>query len=248
MFRFKLFSLFICLSTGFSLLAQNNELPPEATEVWEPEPRVVTPGTSPSEAPSDAIVLFDGQNTSAWESVQNGGPIGWKIEDGCMTVVKGTGGIKTKEAFGDIQLHIEWRTPAVVEGNGQGRGNSGIFFQSQYELQVLDNYRNRTYSNGQAGSLYKQAIPLVNACRPPGEWQTYDVIFLAPKFNEDGHVVRPATFTVLHNGVLVQNMTALIGPTLYIGVPSYEAHGDLPIMLQDHGNPVSYRNIWLRKL
>ncbi|RMG16112.1 MAG: DUF1080 domain-containing protein [Bacteroidetes bacterium] len=230
-----------------SLFGQS-KLPPEATEVWEPEPRVVTPGTTPSDAPSDAIVLFDGSDLSAWESV-NGGEAKWALSDGAMTVVKGTGAIQTRQGFGDCQLHIEWRTPAEVVGEGQGRGNSGIFLQSNYEVQVLDSYNNRTYSNGQAASIYKQHIPLVNACRPPGTWQTYDIIYSAPRFNKDGMVVRPAYVTVIHNGVLVQNHVELRGPTVYIGLPSYKAHADkLPLMLQDHGNPVSYRNIWIREL
>ena len=241
--------LYLAVS-GLPLLAvAQDEIPPELTEVWEPEPKVVTPGAEvANQAPSDAIILFDGENTSAWESVTTGGPIEWQVSDDAMIVVKGTGAIRTKQSFGDVQLHIEWRTPSEIEGNGQGRGNSGVFLQSKYELQVLDSYRNRTYSNGQAGSMYKQAIPLVNACRPPGEWQTYDVIYLAPQFNEDGLVVRPATITVLHNGVLIQNMTELRGPTVYRGIPSYEAHGKAPLMLQDHSNPLSFRNIWIREL
>jgi hypothetical protein len=171
------------------------------------------------------------------------------VEDGAMTVVKKTGNILTKQGFGDCQLHIEWRTPAEVVGESQGRGNSGIFLQSRYELQVLDSYNNRTYSNGQAGSLYKQAIPLVNACRKPGEWQAYDAIYTAPRFAEDGTVQRPAFITVLQNGVLVQNHFELKGPTEYIGQPKYKKHNPKePLMLQDHGNPVSYRNIWIREL
>ena len=244
--RFSLIILIIFLPLVF--FAQNDQKwPPELTEVWEPIPEVVTPGTSVNTAPSDAIVLFDGTNTDEWVSVQSKEKIGWKIEDGAMTVVKGTGGIQTKREFGDVQLHIEWRTPAEVEGDGQGRGNSGVFLQSTYEVQVLDNYNNRTYSNGQAGSIYKQSMPLVNACRPPGEWQTYDIIFMAPQFS-NGQVIRPATITVFHNGVLVQNHYELKGNTPYIGLPKYKAHGKLPLMLQDHSNPVSYRNIWVREL
>lgn len=231
----------------FALAAQNNTLPPAATEVWEPEPRVVTPGVD-NGAPSDAIVLFNGNATAEWESVNNGGPIEWKVEEGAMTVVKGKGGIKTKRKFNDFQLHIEWRTPSEVVGNSQGRGNSGIFLQEIYEVQVLDSYMNRTYSNGQAGSIYKQHIPLVNACKPPGEWQTYDIIYSAPHFNQDGMVIKPAKVTVLQNGILVQNGIELKGPTEYIGIPKYKAHGAGGIMLQDHGNPVSFRNIWIREL
>ena len=237
----------LCLFGLPFVLSGQDKMPPEATEVWEPEPRVVTPGTNGG-PPSDAIVLFDGENTSAWESIKTGGPIGWQVADNAMTVVKGTGGIRTKQKFEDVQLHIEWRSPTEIEGNGQGRGNSGVFFQEQYEVQVLDSYRNRTYSNGQAGSLYKQHIPLVNAMRPPGEWQVYDIIFKAPQFNNDGMVIAPATVTVIHNGVLVQNHVELRGPTIYIGIPSYKKHGPGSIMLQDHGNPVSFRNIWIREL
>ena len=166
-----------------------------------------------------------------------------------MVVQGGTGNIQTKEGYGDCQLHIEWRTPAEVKGEGQGRGNSGIFFMGRYELQVLDNYNNKTYVNGQAASIYKQLPPLVNACRPPGEWQTYDIIFTAPRFYENGGVKSQARITVLHNGVLVQNDGALLGGTQYIGVSNYEKHGDKePIVLQDHGNPTAFRNIWIRPL
>jgi hypothetical protein len=166
-----------------------------------------------------------------------------------MTVAGGTGNIKSKQGFGDCQLHIEWRTPAIVKGEGQGRGNSGIFFMGLYELQVLDNYNNVTYSNGQAGSIYKQRMPLVNASRKPGEWQTYDVVFTAPRFNEDGTVKAAARITVLHNGVLVQNNIEIWGATEYIGTPGYTKHADkLPFILQDHGDAVSYRNIWVREL
>ncbi len=219
---------------------------PKATEVWEPEPRVVTPGQNLA-PPSDAIVLFDGSDASAWRH-RDGSDIKWKIEDGAMTVVGGTGSIFTREDFGDVQLHIEWRSPRVVEGEDQGRGNSGVFLQNMYEVQVLDSYNNRTYSNGQAGSIYKQYMPLVNACRPPGEWQTYDIIYKAPHFNTDGIKVAPGYLTVIHNGVLIQNHVEIKGTTPYIGLPKNPAHGDGPIQLQDHGNPVSYRNIWLRKL
>ena len=220
---------------------------PKLTEVWEPEPAVVTPGEG-SAPPSDAIVLFDGSDLSAWQS-KNGRDAEWSVADGAMTVVRKTGDIQTRQGFGDVQLHIEWRTPDVVEGKGQGRGNSGVFLQGLYEVQVLDSYSNRTYSNGQAASLYKQHIPLVNASRGPGEWQVYDIVYRAPHFNEDGSLGSPAFVTVIHNGVLVQNHVELKGPTVYRGHPEYEAHADkLPLMLQDHGNPVSYRNIWIREL
>ncbi len=221
---------------------------PEETEVWEPVPQIVTPAADIHQPPSDAIVLFDGSDLSNWVD-QDGGAAKWKVEDGAMTVVKGTGAIRTKQGFGSVQLHIEWRSPSEVVGEGQGRGNSGIFLQDRYEVQVLDSYNNRTYSNGQAASIYKQHIPLANACRPPGEWQTYDIIYTAPIFDAAGKLARHAYVTVIHNGILVQNHVALRGPTQYIGQPEYEAHEDkLPIQLQDHNNPVSYRNIWIREL
>jgi len=219
---------------------------PKATEVWEPEPKVVTPGANGT-APSDAIVLFDGKSLNNWLG-KDGNIAQWALNDGAMVAVKGTGDIKTKAAFGDIQLHIEWRTPAQVQGEGQGRGNSGIFFQERYELQILDSYNNRTYSNGQAGSIYKQSIPLVNASKGPGEWQTYDVIFIAPKFNEDGTQKASGRITVFHNGVLIQNNTEILGTTEYIGKPKVIAHGKASIKLQDHGNPTAFRNIWVREL
>ena len=218
------------------------------TEVWEPVPAVVTPGRNGA-PPSDAIVLFDGRDLSQWVADSGGGAAGWRVDGDAMTVVPGTGSIRTRRGFGDVQLHIEWRTPAEVSGEGQGRGNSGIYFMGRYELQVLDSYDNRTYSNGQAGAIYKQHIPLVNASRGPGEWQTYDVVFTAPRFGADGALLRPASMTVFHNGVLIQNHAELRGPTRYIGQPAYEAHpGREPLLLQDHGNPVSYRNIWVREL
>ncbi len=220
---------------------------PVATEVWEPVPRVVS---SPSDkfVPSDAIVLFDGKDLSAWKSARKDTLALWTTDGEAMTVKPKTGDIESKQSFGSIQLHIEWRTPAQVESEGQGRGNSGVFFQKRYEVQVLDNYNNKTYPNGQAGSIYKQYIPLVNACRAPGEWQSYDIIFMAPEFNADGIRVRPGYLTVFHNGVLIQNHVEVQGTTEYIGLPKNIAHGDAPIMLQDHGNLVSYRNIWVREL
>lgn len=243
-------TLFLSACTLLSLAAtaQNNEqMKPEATEVWEPVPKVINAGTETLTAPSDAIILFDGKNLDNWEA-EKGGPAKWEVKNDVMTVVKGGGVIKTKQQFEDFQLHIEWRTPAEVKGESQGRGNSGIFMQEYYELQVLDNYNNRTYSNGQAGSFYKQKIPLVNACKKPGEWQTYDVIWTAPRFNDDGSLKSPARATVLQNGVLVQNNVELEGQTQYIGKPFYVKHGPKSIALQDHGNPVSYRNIWIRQL
>ena len=187
--------------------------------------------------------------TNEWTN-ENGEEPGWVVADGCVTVKKGTGRIKTKRVFEDFQLHIEWRTPAEVIGESQGRGNSGVFLQGIYEIQVLDNYNNRTYRNGQAGSLYKQHPPLVNACKAPGEWQIYDIIYTAPRFNNDGTFFTSPTVTVIHNGVLVQNNMEFRGPGVYVGIPEYavKKHGPGPLVLQDHGNPVSYRNIWIRKL
>jgi hypothetical protein len=229
--------------------AQNDKRTPESTEVWEPQPKIVTTG-EPGAPPSDAIVLFDGKNLDEWISVEGDAPAKWTLKDGTFTVAPGTKDIKTKKQFGDLQLHVEWRSPAVTDPSkvSQGRGNSGIFLQEKYEVQVLDNYENKTYSNGQAGSIYKQHIPLANACKKPGEWQTYDIIYTAPRFNDDGRVIAPAYVTVIHNGVLLQNHVALWGSTQYIGFPLYEKHGKGPLRLQDHGNLVSYRNIWVREL
>ena len=244
-----LIAVFIML-TGLSFAQDDDNLPaPELTEVWEPVPPVVTPGEG-TQPPSDAIVLFDGTDLSKWENAK-GKKAQWFVnkDEGCVTVEPKTGIIQTKQEFGDIQLHIEWRTPAIVKGRGQGRGNSGIFLQGRYELQVLDSYRNQTYSNGQAGSIYKQGIPLANACKGPGEWQTYDVVFTAPRFNDDGSVKTPAYITVFQNGILVQNHFEIQGSTEYRGEPAYHAHPlKQPLSLQDHGNPVSYRNIWVREL
>lgn len=229
---------------------------PADTEVWDPVPPVVTPGATDRDPPSDAIVLFDGKNLDEWVSVKDKGPAGWTVADGVVTVHKPSGNIQTKRSFTDYQLHLEWRIPANITGKDQGRGNSGVFLASTgdgdggYELQILDSYNNRTYSNGQAGSIYKQAMPLVNAMRKPGEWNTYDVIWTAPRFKADGSVESPARVTALHNGVLVQHDFALKGETVYIGTPTYKAHGATPIKLQSHGDPsepISFRNIWIRE-
>lgn len=209
----------------------------------DPEPRVVTPGAAPGAPPSDAIVLFDGRDLSAWKG-ENGGAPSWKVENG-HAEVRG-GGILTKEEFGAVQLHVEWATPAEVKGEGQGRGNSGVYLQGRYEIQVLDSYRNKTYPNGQAGAFYGHAAPLVNASRPPGEWQSYDIIFHPPKPGPDGKVV-PGSFTVFHNGVLIQDRTPVPGDaTTSAKFDGVAPKG--PIFLQDHGNPVRYRNIWVRRL
>lgn len=236
----------IISATAMNAQLDTTKQTPESSELWNPLPRIVsTPTTG---APSDAIVLFDGKDFSKWKSSKSGGNVPWTIADGAMTVKEKSGDIETVDQFDDYQLHIEFRTPAVVKGNSQGRGNSGIFMQGKYELQVLDSYDNRTYSNGQAGSIYKQTMPLVNASRKPGEWQVYDVIYTSPKFNKDGMITHPAYITVLHNGVLVQNHTPIFGTTPYIGQPQYEVHGKGPIKLQDHDNPTSFRNIWIRPL
>jgi hypothetical protein len=225
---------------------------PESSELWNPVPRIVTPGgastpTPTATAPSDALILFDGKDLSKWKSSGKGN-VQWTVADGAFTIKPGTGDIETTDQFDNYQLHIEFRSPLVVKGNSQGRGNSGIFQQGVYELQVLDSYDNVTYSNGQAGSIYKRSMPLVNASRKPGEWQTYDVIWMAPKFNKDSMVIEPAYITVFHNGVLVQNHTPVVGTTPYIGAPQLQVHGKGPIRLQDHGDLVSYRNIWIREL
>lgn len=247
-----LLSILPILLFAFVAEAQKDEekMKPHHTEFWDPEVKMVTPGERPQDAPSDAIILFDGTKEGFEDNWVNneGNPSEWKVKDECVTVKKRAGAIKSAQEFGDIQLHIEWRTPKKVKGDGQGRGNSGIYMQERYELQVLDNYENRTYRNGQAASIYKQHPPLVNVCKKPGEWQTYDIIYTAPRFRKDGSVFTPATFTVLHNGVLVQNNVKLLGPTKYVGISQYDAHGKASIMIQDHGNPVSFRNIWVREL
>ena len=228
-----------------SLFAQKD---PKTTEVWTPEPKVITPGKTLSEAPADAIILFNGTTAASWQH-KNGTEAKWLVADNVLTVKAGSGDIQTKQKFGDCQLHIEWRTPSVVKGEGQGRGNSGIFFMGLYELQILDSYENKTYPNGQAASIYKQHIPLVNACKPPGEWQSYDIIFTAPRFSDNGSLLEPARITVIQNGVLVQNNVTIWGGTQYIGLPTYVKHGAKEsIALQDHGNPTSFRNVWIREL
>jgi hypothetical protein len=243
--------LLIGMSTaisGYSIAqdsqAQREEMA-QKTEVWEPKPAVVT--ALRGLAPSDAVVLFNGEDLSAWQALE-GGDAPWTVERNSLTVKPGSGDIKTKQSFCDIQLHMEWKTPTDVEGlEGQQRNNSGVFLQQRYEIQVLDSYRNQTYANGQAASVYKQSIPLVNAMRPAGQWQHYDIIYTAPRFDEK-MLSEPAYVTVMHNGVLVQNHVEIQGKTQWIGAPSYEAHGCAPLQLQDHGNEVSFRNIWVREL
>lgn len=213
-----------------------------------PRPAAVDPGPArdPAPAPKDAIVLFDGTNLDGWKG--RDGAAKWAIADGAMQVNR-TGDIETKAEFGDCQLHIEWCAPNPPKGESQGRGNSGVFFFGRYEVQVLDSFENPTYADGQAGALYGQKPPLVNACRPPGQWQTYDIVFVAPRFQADGSVQSPARVTVLHNGIVVQLDEALLGATGHRALAKYEAHGPKgPIKLQDHGDPVRFRNIWVRPL
>jgi len=263
-------TLAVLIAAAASLWAQQPPLPqapaqpggrgnPKDTEVWEPEPPVVTPGADNAAPPSDAIVLFDGKNLDEWVSTQDKSPAKWPVAEGVMTVSKarGVGNIETKRRFRNYQLHIEWKIPKNITGSDQARGNSGVFLASTgpgdagYELQILDSYNNKTYVNGQAGSMYKQGIPLANPSRRPGEWQSYEVIWTAPVFNADGSVKSPAYVTVFFNGVLVQNHFELKGETLYIGKPSYKKYDSAPIKLQAHGDasePISFRNIWVREL
>jgi hypothetical protein len=258
--QFSKFLAIAALMAVAPLFAQQTAAPkPEDTEVWQPVPKIVTPGDTNTAPPSDAIVLFDGKNLDEWVSNRDKSPAKWLVSDGVLTVnkAKDAGNIETKQTFKDYQLHIEWKIPENITGTGQARGNSGVFLASTgpgddgYELQVLDSYNNKTYVNGQAGSIYKQAIPLVNANRKPGEWQTYDVVWTAPTFNTDGSVKTPAYVTVLFNGVLVENHFELKGETRYIGKPFYKKYDTAPIKLQAHGDrsePISFRNIWVRKL
>ena len=241
----KVTLLLLCFSFMINYMVGQS---PEDTEDWSRKPEMVTPGNG-TQPPSDAIVLYNcPTDKDNWVNVDSG-PITWKVEEDILTIVPHSGDIQTKQHFGNVQLHVEWRTPEDMEGTGQERGNSGIYLMSLYEVQVLDSYENETYYNGQAGSIYKQHIPLVNACRQQGEWQTFDIFFTASKFNEDGSLDTPAYMTVVHNGVLIQNHVEIKGPTVYKGKPSYWKHEEkLPLMLQDHSSPVSYRNIWIREL
>jgi hypothetical protein len=258
------FSTFLAFATLFAVVAplsaQQPPAPkPQDTEVWEPVPKIVTPGATDAAPPSDAIVLFDGKNLDQWVLNRDKSPANWIVADGVVTVKKGpgSGNIETKRSFKNYQLHIEWKIPENITGTDQARGNSGVFLASTgpgdagYELQILDSYNNKTYVNGQAGSIYKQGIPLVNPNRKPGEWQTYDVVWTAPTFNADGSLKTPAYVTVFFNGVLVQNHFELKGETRYIGQPFYKKYDTAPIKLQAHGDrsePISFRNIWVREL
>jgi len=224
---------------------------PEMTEIWKPQVKVISAAKTLGNAPSDAIILFDGKNLDAWVSqVDTMKSVQWKIvNNDYFEVVPFSGSIQTKMKFGDCQLHIEFSAPDSVKFSGQGRGNSGIFFQNRYELQVLDSYNNKTYANGQAGSIYKDHAPLVNVMRDPLEWNSYDVIYTAPRFKLNGDLDSPARITVLHNGVLIQNNVSINGLTRYIGLHDYpSAHGEDVILLQDHGTKVQFRNIWIRKI
>lgn len=230
---------------------------PKATEQWEPVPRSVNPGANAGAPPSDAIVLFDGRNLDEWISTNDRTAARWKVHDGIVTVDKATGNIETRRQFHSYQLHLEYRIPQDITGEGQARGNSGLFLASTgsgdagYEIQILDSWKNQTYVNGQAASVYKQSAPLVNAAREPGLWQSYDVVWEAPVFESDGKLASPAYVTLLHNGVLVQNHTRLAGETLFIGKPQYKSYQRAAIKLQAHGDPsapISFRNIWVREL
>ena len=221
----------------------------EVHDMNRPPVPIVTPPDQVGMPPSDAIILFGGEDTSEWAPDRGTGPIKWNVKDGYMEVARKAGGIHTVQKFGNCQLHIEWRTPKVVKGDSQGRGNSGIFFMGRYELQMLDSYNNPTYPDGQAAAIYGQHPPMVNVCRGPGEWQVYDVAFMRPIFDDDGDLVRPARITVMHNGVVVHNNLPIEGATAHKRKARYRRHDDeAPLSLQDHGNPTAFRNIWIRRL
>ena len=268
----RLLTLFFCFFISFvcGVYAQSGaEITPESTELYVNLVKI-SPGLTEQMPPSDATVLFDGTDLVKWQAMQlqiardmpgmvksiadyEPGkvtePALWKVANGIMTVEPGTGAIETKQLFSDMQLHLEWNAPEAEEKSGQGYSNSGVFFMGLYEVQILNSYENTTYSNGQASSVYKQHIPLVNASRAPGQWQSYDIIFMAPRFSEKGSLISPARITVFHNGVLVQNNVELLGPTTYIGASHYTPHPEkMPLALQDHGDPVQFRNIWIREL
>lgn len=245
-FSLKAGIFILSLFTGHLSFAQT-KFQPQDTEYYSPKIRTVT--TEPNKAPSDALVLFDGSNLSQWVSSHDTNTNAqWTIQKGILTVKPQSGNIQTKENFEDFQLHLEWQSPLVVKGEGQGRGNSGIFLQGKYEIQILDNNDNLTYINGQAGSLYKQKPPLVTASKKGGEWHTYDILYTAPRFNKDGILIKKGIVTLIHNGIVVQYNTQIEGTTEYIGLPKITAHGPGPIILQDHGDLVNFRNIWIRPL
>ncbi len=244
-------------SAGRQITSAHAAPKPEDTEAWQPVPKIVTPGADCNAPPSDAIILFDGKNLDEWVSAKDKSPAKWIVADGVFTVNKAAGDIETRQPFLNYQLHLEWKVPENITGSGQARGNSGVFLASPppgnggYELQILDSYKNETYVNGQAGSIYKQSIPLVNPTRKPGEWQVYDVVWIAPIFNADGSLKTPAFVTAFFNGILVQDHFAVKGETQYIGQPFYKKHTAAPIRLQAHGDPsqpISFRNIWVREL
>ncbi|MFI5207032.1 MAG: DUF1080 domain-containing protein [Gemmatimonadales bacterium] len=248
----------LCLGVlGRSAFAQEREGPRPPGAQWNvhslsrPKPPVVDPGPDPAPVPppSDAVVLFDGHDLSQWMSQNDSSAARWNVLGGYMEVAPGTGGIMTRRGFGDVQLHIEWSAPVPPRGEGQERGNSGVFLMTHYEVQVLDSYHNETYADGQAAAIYGQSPPLANAMRPPGQWNVYDIVFHRPRFGSDGSVTQPARITVLHNGVLVQDNTTITGWTVHMQIARYQPHGDrLPLALQDHGNRVRYRNVWVREL
>lgn len=252
--KIKNLSVLAMLVLGVGQAFGQAKMTHEMTEWYTPEPPVVTPGTDIKgggfTAPSDAEVLFDGKDLSKWENMK-GGAAEWKVAKGVVTVDKSKGDIRTKNSYDSFQLHLEWCVPTDIQGSDQARGNSGVFLQGKYEVQVLDNYNNKTYVNGQAGSIYKQTAPQVNAMRKPGEWNVYDIIYTAPTFKEDGTYRTRPQVTVIHNGVVVQNNTTILGTTEFIGLPRTQKHGAGPIILQSHGDPskpISFRNIWIRPL
>jgi hypothetical protein len=249
----KVIYLFVSLGASVCFLAQAQQ--PQQAQQWDPRstewhypvPPKVVPGQG-TKPPSDAIILFDGKDTTKWEPQRGEGPIAWKVQNGSLVIAPGKGGIRTKEYFGDCQLHVEFKSPPAENYDGQNRGNSAIMMHSRYEIQVLDGDNNPTYVNGMVGSIYKQSAPLVNAYTKNGEWQVYDIYWKAPVFNIDGTVQSPAMATVVLNGIVVQNNYILKGTTPYTGLPKYTAHGRLPISLQDHGTATEFRNIWIRNL
>jgi len=245
----KLAALLALLPTLAIAQINNPNVKPELTETWSPVPPRVAPGASVGQPPSDATVLFNGKDLDNWENFETHAKADWIVRDGEFIVAPKSGSIQTKQKFGDVQLHVEWMVPVLPPNRkGQDRGNSGIFLQGLYEVQVLDSLDNATYVNGEAGSIYKQYAPLVNALKPAPAWQSYDIVYLAPRFYNDGTLAEPARMTVFLNGILVQNNVPLRGPTEYRGEPLYKAHGDASLMLQAHNNEVHYRNLWLRKL